>query len=749
VTLATVGGDLSTSASWLEQVAAALRPEFSGGVILASAGGVALTGSACVVSHCPRAGTLGGLCAAHDHRWRKAGRPPVEMWVVSAPPRLKGALPLRPCDAAGCRRGRFQAGLCQTHLLRWKAAGRPELEAWNADGSGPLLRPMPVCHMPGCELHGEGRVGLCRSHEARWARHGRRPLEEFIVECDTFGLDRFDLRALPPVMRAEFAYGLQRRADEQRTQTRPDMLGRLLARLPAGVESLRERSGEEWLEVFGWSEVFNTARRFLVDTLAWLEDLAIGVGWDSEFVRDIWQLRRLGYPHRDRRIRFELIEAAWLRQLTKRWARWRLSTGTSPASVCAGVVAIGALAQGFPQLQRGPQALTRDLVERHLAQLSVRYPHPKTRSGHISAIAGLLRTARQHGWEPRLPAGTDIYREDYPRLEEPAPRAISEAVMVQLEAPATLERFADPQARVIAAILMGTGLRVSDGCQLAVDCLVYDQHGAPYLRYRNHKMRRDALVPIDEALAASVAAQQHAIRLRFPDTAHLVVREQRNPGGVLAFSADTFRHRLAAWLADCDIRDELGRPATVTPHQWRHTYATRLINSDVPQEVVRRLLDHTTHHMTAHYARLSQQTIRAKWEAARKIDVHGREVSPPEGPLADAEWMKNNLARAKMALPNGYCALPLQQRCEYANACLTCPMFVTTAEFLPEHRSQLESTRALIARGEASGQARLVEMNQTVEHNLLTIIATLEADSGCGGGRMGCDCADGEAAGAG
>lgn len=30
--------------------------------------------------------------------------------------------------------------------------------------------------------------------------------------------------------------------------------------------------------------------------------------------------------------------------------------------------------------------------------------------------------------------------------------------------------------------------------------------------------------------------------------------------------------------------------------------------------------------------------------------------------------MKNNLARAKMALPNGYCALPLQQKCEFANA---------------------------------------------------------------------------------
>ena len=73
------------------------------------------------------------------------------------------------------------------------------------------------------------------------------------------------------------------------------------------------------------------ARRFLADTLSWLDDLDHGVGWDSEFDRDIWQLRRLGYPNRDRRLRFDRIGPAWLRLLTKRWARWRLSTGIRPS----------------------------------------------------------------------------------------------------------------------------------------------------------------------------------------------------------------------------------------------------------------------------------------------------------------------------------------------------------------------------------------------------------------------------------
>ena len=90
--------------------------------------------------------------------------------------------------------------------------------------------------------------------------------------------------------------------------------------------------------------------------------------------------------------------------------------------------------------------------------------------------------------------------------------------------------------------------------------------------------------------------------------------------------------------------------------------------------------------------------------------------------------MKQNLARATMTLPNGYCGLPLQKSCPHANACLTCPLFVTTAEFLPQHRRQLEDTRALISRAESDGHTRLAEMNRTVETNLLTIITTLNAE---------------------
>lgn len=117
---------------------------------------------------------------------------------------------------------------------------------------------------------------------------------------------------------------------------------------------------------------------------------------------------------------------------------------------------------------------------------------------------------------------------------------------------------------------------------------------------------------------------------------------------------------------------------------------TVLINRDVPQHVVQKILDHDSPLMTALYARLSDKTVREHWEKARKVNAEGQPVQvSPGGPLGDAAWSKHHLSRATQALPNGYCQLQLVKTCPHANSCfLTCPMFVTTAEFLPQHRAQ-------------------------------------------------------------
>ena len=61
------------------------------------------------------------------------------------------------------------------------------------------------------------------------------------------------------------------------------------------------------------------------------------------------------------------------------------------------------------------------------------------------------------------------------------------------------------------------------------------------------------------------------------------------------------------------------------------------------------------------------------------------------------------------------------------NACLTCPMFVTTPKFLPQHHQQRQQVLQIISAAQARGQQRLAEMNRQVLSNLDHIINALEA----------------------
>jgi hypothetical protein len=55
-------------------------------------------------------------------------------------------------------------------------------------------------------------------------------------------------------------------------------------------------------------------------------------------------------------------------------------------------------------------------------------------------------------------------------------------------------------------------------------------------------------------------------------------------------------------------------------------------------------------------------------------------------------------------------------------------MFVTTAEFLPQHHAQRQQTLQIISAAEAAGHARVAEMNRQVAGNLDKIITALEAE---------------------
>lgn len=165
----------------------------------------------------------------------------------------------------------------------------------------------------------------------------------------------------------------------------------------------------------------------------------------------------------------------------------------------------------------GVASLDRAVLEGFLAWFRSQGHSDDYVSSGLSSVQMFLRALRQHGWAPELPTTAVLYPEDYPAKAPLPARALAESVMAQIENEGNLARFADPTCRLMTLIMIRAGLRIGDLCRLAFDCITRDRDGAAYLRYTNHKMRREAFVPIDEQLETLIGEQQRRVRARWPD----------------------------------------------------------------------------------------------------------------------------------------------------------------------------------------------------------------------------------------
>jgi integrase len=720
----------------LSTLMAAVRPEFRADDLVFPPDDAVFGGSICRVAGCDRTARGRGLCQGHLQRWVGERRPDLDSFVAETDPCWARQRANASCRVDGCGYGVARDRMCQLHAQRWERSGRPELGAWLADPPA-VKQPVPgaICAVPHCMLWPQAALPFCHAHANTWKVNGRPDLDAFAAQFSPPALladERIQLHGLGRQLKLEIQYALQCRHDERTSKTPPGVVMQVV-RFLAGTEaaSLLDRSELQWRTAIGRpAPKDSNPRALLAYARRKVEDLLEPGGWEAEFDRPVWQLHRLGFPGR-RTLRFDAIPQPWLAELAKHWIRWRLTTGLGLEAAARPLRVITRFAAFLEGIGTDDiKHIDRSVLERYLADLHAEMAGGQRQGSHIGLLGSFFAAIRQHRWDEHLPAGATFFAEDYPKRPDRLPRALAEHVMRQLEDEANLDRWDNDAYRLVTVILMRCGLRVSDALQLSTDCVVPDADGAPYLRYVNHKMKRDALVPIDEQLCGMLDQQRARNNARWPAvTPVLFPRPTKNVDGLCPVASSTYRLALYRWLERCEIRDEHGRPVRLTPHQWRHTLGTQLINRDVPQEVVRRILDHDSHAMVAHYARLHDTTVRRHWEKARKVNATGQAVTlDPDGPLAEAAWAKHRLARVTQALPNGYCGLPVQNSCPHANACLTCPMFITTPEFLPQHREQRRQVVHILSAAQAHGQQRLAEMNQQVLNNLDAIITALAED---------------------
>ena len=456
---------------------------------------------------------------------------------------------------------------------------------------------------------------------------------------------------------------------------------------------------------------------------------------EAEYAKDVWDARILGISVRRGRdiAHFGVIHQVWLREAIKRWSRFRLGAGYSFTTIDSGAQALARWSlflDGRPEVA-GPADIARQSLELFLSWMASSPWGVNTKSHTLTFTKVFLDWGHRHNSLPGLPANAVIYEDEVSRPPDNLPQFIPEFVIAQLESDTNLARLANPTVRHLVIVLMETGIRGGDACELEFNPIVEDSVGGACLRFDNSKVRIEQLIPINAKAVAAVRDQQAHVRSLWPHgSPWLFPGLMENPDGTKPYAHGSLSHQLGSWQADIDVRDETGERVRVHAHQFRHTVGTRMINQGVPQHVIRRLLGHASPRMTARYAQIHDHTVRDAFEryCAQRVNTAGHAVPyDPDAVTADAEWAKHNLARVRDSLPNGYCGRPPQQDCPHPNACLTCPDFQTTPEFLDVHRQQTGTNRILIARADSNGQFRPADNLRRVQDSLERIIPALEA----------------------
>ena len=353
-------------------------------------------------------------------------------------------------------------------MPRWRQAGARSPAA---------ARPDPrACLVSYCEMWADPGRAFCRVHRRRWRDAGRPDPAEFARACETpDDRERADLTSLPRQLKLELQYALQRRRDDNTTRTKPGDIRAVINALAAsGAASLLMLDVQEWR-----SRVPDRADRsgqraaLLAYAHRQVTALAEGQGgWDSEYPRDTWRLRRLGITGtRYATLRFGGISQPWLKDLARRWTRWRISTGQSMSSCYHGVRAVTRFSAFAAHASiQGLHQADRELLERYLASLHRELGgNSRALEESVGELSTFLLAICRHGWDASLPATAMFFPEDYPRKAGPLPRALAAHVMAQVEDPAKLDRWGNPAYRLITIILIRCGLRISSATTLPRD----------------------------------------------------------------------------------------------------------------------------------------------------------------------------------------------------------------------------------------------------------------------------------------
>jgi integrase len=618
------------------------------------------------------------------------------------------------CAVPGCRCVPTvrHAVLCEPHAKKFRLRRPPvSMQQFLADPRVRPLPPMPACAVAACTRPADSARGYCNTHYQRWRSalgtnpefdsHRWQAQESGVAECG-----RVNLRALPVLVVVEVLFGVQQRVRGGAKITEVELrvlCDGLRRRQAASITTDRAEITRNKSVRSLRSALTQHVRRALADP-------------GSEQAKDTWDLAVFG--HRGS-LSFTGIGQAWLAQSVKRWAAEQLPRhrGRGAARVRGKINALRLLSEFLGRRPDGglvASALGRSDIEDFLNRLAYlesvgeisRYRRNGICRDMREVLAGIraLGLTRPGQTAAGLAGDFAIERGDIPAEPERGEpgRDLPPEVLAILCA--HLDALEPVEVRVATQIGIDTGRRPEDILALPLNCLHRDKDGSAVLVYDNAKANRlGRRVPIGEATAKVIAAQQDRVRAMFPHTPPaeltLLPTPRRNPEGRKPISIDTLDNRHREWISTLPVlrtRDGVEVDKTkVTPYAYRHCYAQRHADAGVPIDVLAELLDHRSYSMTRRYYRIGEDRRRDAVDTvtALSFDRHGNRIWRDARMLLESERARH--AVGEVAVPYGTCTEPTNVKagggaCPVRFRCVGCDHFRTNIAFLPDLQAYLD-----------------------------------------------------------
>lgn len=490
-----------------------------------------------------------------------------------------------------------------------------------------------------------------------------------------------------------------------------------------------------------------------------------------EWEKDKWDMRNLykdyGIAYNESKanyyIHFSSIKNSNLKEGCKQYIKQRLLSGHNFSTSAAQLYT--RYFPGFINLittlepdWNDFQQLTRNHILQYIEYLNSytkNFTHKKAnpekyKKEALNCLSKFLRDSQMYEYDfaPKKSVSTLIYPEDKPTEKKKPYDQVDYIPEFVLEQLFNNINELHPNVQPITWIAFKTGLRISDTLGLTHDCLVKLNDKYQIVTDIEKTYVKGHSIPIDEHLANIIAV--------LIDKSKQMSNDDNNPKRyifVRYVGARKGKPYYQHWVAEqlnilarkVNIVDENGNIFHFTNHQFRHTYAIKMLNSGTDILTVQELLAHASPEMTMRYARLLDGTKREAFENAINqgvfsFDLDGTMYNAKETddvPEDVLEWLWRDHKLTAIDNPYGSCRARLNGNCPYAEEppCLTCnggspckDLAVGLSDMdVAKYDIHIESAKRMISIAKEYGREEIAIKNEKNLDRLLNIYNTIKS----------------------